>query len=252
MQSGMQNERTNQFYLKENKVNEPKDYFKLLLEDLRQTAELESIEAVCDIGCAAGDFLYFVKQELTAEYPDKVIKYTGIDTLDQLIKAAEEKVPEGEFLLADINQAEALEDMNESFDVVSMMGVIYLFEDFRISLKNAINLLKPGGCAYILSSFNRYGFDVNLSYRSISNPQLGEGNMHIFSIHEISDWLNQCEGLKYEWIPFQLKTEIVQKPDNYLRAWTVELSDGSLGQIDGLNRYREQFFLKVVRGRKNG
>jgi len=87
-----------QVYLNEDRANEPKEIFKVFRNILLQRNETENMK-VLDIGCATGEFLYYLKGEL----PDG--SFHGMDISSQMIKYAEDRYTNMSFSTGDINSS---------------------------------------------------------------------------------------------------------------------------------------------------
>jgi len=94
-------------------------------------------EKVLDLGCGNGRYFPLFKE--------KTVDYFGIDTSEELIKIAKEKIPEGRFQVGD---ALNLPFPNNFFDKVYSIAVLHHIpsEHFRLQfLKEAKRTLKPKG-----------------------------------------------------------------------------------------------------------
>ena len=88
----MKTERTHDnFYLNEDRYDNVKESFKFILEKSFDKDELESELEVCDLGCATGEFLYFLKSKATS------INVHGLDVMSKLIDKAIMNIPGGKF-----------------------------------------------------------------------------------------------------------------------------------------------------------
>ena len=76
---------------------EPKEIHKSILSIINQN-NFPSDFSICDIGCAAGEFLSHAKNI----FPE--CKIIGLDVSEILLTKAKEKLPEGEFLLETIEK----------------------------------------------------------------------------------------------------------------------------------------------------
>ena len=79
-------------YLKENRYKKPKEMFKFIERNAFKSTFNKKKELICDIGCAAGEFLYFLKKE----YPHK--SFTGVDLRKDLLNKAKRYVSGVKFL----------------------------------------------------------------------------------------------------------------------------------------------------------
>lgn len=228
-----QNEREHEFYAAEDRRVDPKEYFKLINEVLKTGQK--SWKTLCDIGCASGDFLYYMQTQNRDE--DK--EFVGIDNFDKLLRVAKKRVPGCEFLKGDIWSGEGM-PQGRSFDVVCMLGVLSLFDDFKYPFRNLINLTHPGGSVLVFSAFNSHGCHVEHKYTIRGES----GRLIVYSQEEIGQWLEE-QGYTYEFIPFQLTVQLNPNKDNPLRTYTVALMDGTNGIINNAGMWFEQYLLKI-------
>lgn len=235
------NEHNCGFYKQEDRRVEPKEAFKLLYSDIKNLSEIENI---CDVGCATGDFLWYINSEFSNV--GRKIEYTGIDNFKELLDIAKERMPFVEFYKGDIITMENI-PVGKKWDVVCMSGVLCMFDEFITPIKNLMSMTKEGGCIYIYSNFNNYGCHVETNY-SYTDEKSGEkinGKMMTFSIKEISDYLNKM-GVKHEFTPLIMKKEIPKIHEEPVRTWTLPLTDGTYGIVNGFNLYQEFFVLKIM------
>src|ERR1700730_17479330 len=99
------------FYIAEDRRQQPKEYFKFLVQQAAARLVSPSVR-VLDVGCAAGDFLYYLR----SLYPEASL--TGIDVSPEFIAKAKENMPAADFLIADIYSGANLPA--NRFDVVFM------------------------------------------------------------------------------------------------------------------------------------
>lgn len=234
------NEHNCGFYREEDRRIEPKEAFKLLYNDIKQ---LSTITSICDVGCATGDFLWYINSEFTAS--GKEVKYTGVDNFQELLDIAKERMPFVEFYKGDIVSMENI-PADRKWDVVCMSGVLCMLDDFKTPLNNLISMTKAGGSVYIYSNFNNYGCHVETLY-SYVDEKSGEkvdGKIVTFSIKEVAEFLDGL-CLKYEFIPLIMNKEIPKNHVEPVRTWTIPLVDGTYGIVNGFNLYQEFFVLKI-------
>ena len=98
-------------------------------------------DKILDVGCGNGRLLELLK--------DKKIGYTGVDVSEKLIRLAQEKYPQNNFLLADnLN----LPFSDDNFDKVFSVAVLHNVPSDELR-KRAISelsrVLKPGGLLFI-------------------------------------------------------------------------------------------------------
>lgn len=240
----LQNYRTNEFYQTENRCK-VKSSFVWLADIIEKNNSIHEGISLCDVGCAAGDFLLYMKGRF------QINQLTGIDCNDKVLESAHRNCPISKLICADISDENFNEkhntDLPEKFDLVTFMGTLYLFEDFRLPVQNLLSLVKDNGVTYIFGNFNQYGIDVAYKYYYEIDGVRYCGEDFSHSIASFSKWAVQ-NGYSVKCYEFSLPVKI-EKTDNPLRVWTQSLEDGSYLQRDGLNRVKEQFLLEI---RKTG
>lgn len=98
---------------------------------------LESCASVLDIGCAAGGGYHFSQEAHNG------IRYTGIDTSDNLIQVAKSRLPEGDFQCFD---GQSLPFADQAFELSFSLGVLHhlphwqqmIMEMLRVSSRYAV------------------------------------------------------------------------------------------------------------------
>ena len=220
---------TNDFYAKEDRRSEPKDYFKLINRELQK----ENWASLTDVGCATGDFLdYMIRQN-----GDKS-KWVGVDNYPRLMDIAKKRISKCDFYEADVYTGKNL-DLIPKSDVVCMSGVLYLFNEFEGAFDNLFSLVNEGGMAYVFSTFNTCDSRVD----HIWSHGAKHGHYMEFSMQEISRYLDE-KGLRHEYVPFQISTEIPVN-DDPIRTYTIRLADGTLGVKNGINVWHNFYLLKI-------
>lgn len=70
------------------------------------------------------------------------LSYTGVDISNKLIEVAKTQVPKGKFICADMSDVKLPKN---SFDILISLGALHHCEDKDRTLRNWINIIKPGG-----------------------------------------------------------------------------------------------------------
>lgn len=227
-----QNKREHGFYATEDRRKDPKENFKMINRILEMRGG--RWESLCDIGCASGDFLYYIREQHGKEK-----RLIGIDNFEELLRVAKARVPDCNFLKGDILSGQGLPE--EKFDIVCMLGVLSLFDDFKCPFENLLRLAAPGGSVLVFSPFNSNGCRVEHRY-SIRGEE--PGRLMVYSQQEIGEWIQE-KGYQYEFIPFQLTVKLDPDPSNPLRSYTVALADGTNGIVNGIGLWFEQYLLRI-------
>lgn len=226
------NKNINSFYLEEDRRREPKEYFKLIYE-IMQNKQVWS--SVCDVGCATGEFLEYIRECLD----EKEVKLVGIDNFDDLLDEAKRRLPDCEFIKGDIYTNSGINEKMK-YDVVTMSGVLSLFDDFERPFQNLIDITRKGGMVLVFSTYNANGCRVDVKYSMRGT----EGRCVTFSKEEIGEWLEN-KGYNFEFIPFKLGVSIPKNEEDPHRSYTIPLADGTNGVINGLDIWHDFYLLKI-------
>jgi 2-polyprenyl-3-methyl-5-hydroxy-6-metoxy-1,4-benzoquinol methylase len=225
--------RLDEFYIIEDHSSVPKEYFKEALKIIKHRLDYPQT-SILDIGCAAGDFLRFVN----GQYPE--LKYHGLDAFPSLLTEAKKRVPNGEFHLGDMNSNIEL-NCGEKYDVVTMLGVLSIFSTENW-INNFASLLKPTGLGLIFGMINPYPYDVFVTLRN--QDGLNEYGWNSWSAETLTKRFKDkgfnCK-IKY-WQPSIL---IPNRPNEPLRSWTTELSDGSCIITNGSRMIHDFAFVTI-------
>lgn len=224
-----QNEQENAFYANEDRREEPKEYFQLINDILKD----ENWFSLCDVGCATGDFLWYMRKVYGASR-----KMVGVDNYDVLRNIAQKRLSDCQFYKGDIWTGEGLP--NEKYDIVCMSGVLYLFDRFERVIDNLLKITNTSGVLLIFGQFNSHSCHTDVHFKLNDR----EGRIVVYSIEEISKWLIERD-YSFEFIPFKMKSKIMEKKDDPIRSYTIALADQTNGLINGLDLWIEQYLLKI-------
>ena len=95
-------------------------------ETVAQTLDGVSIESVLDVGTGSGIF--------AEAFAERGLRVIGIDIREDMLAAAREHVPDGTFMLG---QMEALPQDDNAVDLVFMGHVLHEADDLRVALDEA-------------------------------------------------------------------------------------------------------------------
>jgi trans-aconitate methyltransferase len=210
----------NSFYLSEDRRQEPKEYFKFLMKQAATRLASTSVR-VLDVGCAAGDFLYY----LQSLYPEASV--TGIDVSPEFIAKAKENMPGATFMTADIYSGENLPA--GQFDVVFMSGVNYLYPEYESWLRNILALTSQK--AYIFGVFNPEDLDVRATVQR-AGDKTSATPWNLISRSSISRFLNSL-GARHEFVAWEVPMSISRSQDDPIRSWTIEDKQGKFLVVNG-------------------
>lgn len=237
-----------QIYLMQDRKTKPKEYFKFILRKLEEQGSLEGRKTVLDVGCATGEFLYF----LSSRYPQA--EYFGIDVMKELLERAEKNNPKATFWKGDIFQnivedkdgRDIVGDLSRHFDLIFMLGVHSVFDDIRPVLLNLKSFLREEGKLYLFGIFNPYDLDVLIKSRTSNSQGAWETGWNLFSIDTVSNILDDLD-LEYSYEPFRIDIDIEEDPKDPLRSYTVRMEDGSREVINGLQLVHKFYLWEIGR-----
>jgi SAM-dependent methyltransferase len=226
------------FYLKENRYREPKENFKFCLNLARQW-KFDERGVVCDVGCAAGEFPYYLKQQL----PEADI--VGVEYLPSLIAKAEQEVPGVQFRQGSVLDPNALPRV--SADLSFLVGVHSLFDDPIPAFENLVNWTKPGGQVIVFSLFNRFPIDVYIKVRRQSDPaDHREEGWNMISQATVSEFLKDHPRVaEHRFVKFNIDLDLAQRVDDPLRTWTFKDEQGVRHIINGIGLVHDFHALQI-------
>jgi len=173
------------FYATEDRSREPLECFKDALRLLLDSFQMDDDMALLDVGCAGGDFLYYVNEV------EPRLGLWGIDVLPELIEVASKKVPEAKIFNRSIVDQKAILKMKErkpdGFSLIHMGGVHTIFDDF-LWIDSIITLLSPQGRCVVFGPFNKYPYDVYVGVRK-SGEKIIQAGWNTFSEKSVSEYV---------------------------------------------------------------
>lgn len=226
-------------YLKENRYDEPKELFKFL-RDLVIAAGLSPQAKLLDVGCATGEFVYFLSREL----PD--VEMHGLDILPSLIERAREVVPQVSFTVGDMIDAAAYPGGH--FDYCVVNGVIGWMDDPWPALSSVLSWLAPGGHAFIADMFNDDAVDVVMRYRHATTAGAPwESGWNIIA-KATADRFLTADGRAANWryVPFRLPFSLARRSDP-MRTWTMSTEQDANHLVNGARQLSQITVLDVQR-----
>lgn len=219
-----------QVYLAESRYDEPKELFKVTASFVRQSGVVQPGSLLCDFGCAAGEFLYYARQQFPSA------KCRGFDVVDELVAKARSKVAGVEFRLGSVLDRDLMPAA--SVNVSCLLGVLSIFDEFQPAFENLLYWTRPGGRVYVSALFNPYPVDVWVTYRLADDPNLEhrESGWNMFSKALVSQFLDKAVGQgKYTFTRFEMPFDLPPHPDDPVRTWTFLDRDGRRQLTNGLS-----------------
>ena len=225
-------------YLKENRYKNTKEMFKFIDKEAFKKKSKNHVEEVCDFGCAAGEFLYFLRDK----YLNK--NFTGVDVRGDLLSKARKVVKNVKFLKGSVLNQKLLK--KKKFDKVFLIGVHPIFENFEKCFLNLINWTKPKGEIFICDMFNPYPVDVLIKYKLSKNynSRILETGWNIFSQKSVAKFLREKNLVReFKFKNFEMPFDLKPQKDP-VRSWTIKSEKRRL-MINGLSIIQPQTLLKI-------
>ncbi|ABB40048.1 Methyltransferase type 11 [Oleidesulfovibrio alaskensis G20] len=231
-------DRDREIYLQENRYRQPKEVFKHLARLLAEKADMKSDLSVCDIGCAAGEFLYHLRSRW------RHLVLSGFDPTPELIAKALTVMPNEKFFVGSVHDPQTLPPASQ--DVLFMSGVHSGISSMQPCLANMLAWLKPGGRAFLYGIFNPYPIDVEANY-CMSGSTGDKIHFYVHSCKSISDFLDASKVVKeYSFTEYTPPIDIEYNSDNPFRAWTARDENGERILINGLSMLVHCFIVEIV------
>ncbi len=202
-------------YLDGPDMERPKELF-VFHGDLINSLNLDKSVRVLDVGCAAGAYASYLNKRFAN------IEVSGVDISNDLIGKARENVPDSSFFVGSILNPEIFK--GNEFDVVNCTGVLPIFEDLELPIRNLVSAARKGGSVFIYTIVNDDPIDVIMSYRRSESEDGGEWEIgwNIFSIQTIENILKKIgNNLEWSWHPFDISFSL-EKTEDAMRTWTIE------------------------------
>ncbi len=170
--------------------------------------------SVADVGCATGAFPAYLKKR----FPSADI--SGIEYVDALLEKAKEDSPSINFIKGDLMNETSI---SQRFDIITMLGVLCIFDDYEKALSNALKWLKPNGKIILHNMINEYDIDVHIKYAPSSanyNEEVLENGWNIISQKSLSLVCKKNSAKLFKVTPFEISVDLEKNDDDIMRSWT--------------------------------
>ncbi|MFA5093792.1 MAG: class I SAM-dependent methyltransferase [Candidatus Omnitrophota bacterium] len=173
--------------------------------------------SLLDVGGAAGELGGYMLQRFPC------LKVSVLEYDKELFKAGKETNKGITFVNGDANKMNAFAE--DAFNIVTMVGVMNIFDDFTLSLNECIRVCKKDGQVIVVSPFNEFPVDILVRWKYSGKGDYNPG-YNTFSKKTISDFLSmhpKVQSFAFEKfvLPFDL-----QKQEDPIRTWTEIGKDG--------------------------
>ena len=228
------------FYADQDLDAPPKDVFIQIADFISSyKSSLSSSISIADLGCAAGSFPGYLKRRFNHD------EIYGYDLLDNLIQVARKNYSDVNFHQASVLDKNSI--AANSFEIITSLGVLQIFDDPEPFIDNLLKWIKPGGRIYIHGLFNPHNVDVYLRYNK-SEDYLAkdvETGWNIISQETISSILKQKGITTFEFHQFKLSVDLEINPTDPLRSWTLNHKNGDRLITNGLCLIQPQYILEI-------
>jgi SAM-dependent methyltransferase len=212
-----------------------------LIEEKIKANLLPEKASVLDIGCATGALISYLSERFSG------FEFEGIDVSEELINIAIQQVPGAKFYVGGVSDLPSLHE--KSFDLVLCIGVIGIFDEdeAKDALYRMIDCAKQSGIIYVFHQFNEMDIDVMVKHRRVEPGNKWDGwgaGWNIYSYRTIGEWLgDRVRELRF--IDFNMPFPL-EKQENPVRTWTIEMADGSLRLTNGLKLMVDLKYLEII------
>lgn len=229
--------KSNIFYIKEDRSNKPKETFKVAYTLLKKKKFLTKEKLLmADFGCATGDFISYLKRKIDNEI-------YGFDINKSFIQCAKKKVKDVKFIKLDILKNN--KRFKKKFNVTFSLGTLNYFVDIEKYLTSLIFYTKNKGLIIIQAILNNYDLDVLVKHK-YSNDQSNtwQSDWNFFSKKTISKILKKNVRVKSFYFNDFKFIKTLKKKKDPIRSWSVNLNK-KICLMNGLMFIQTQFFLII-------
>ena len=96
---------------------------------------------------------------LVKKFPDAEV--LGVEFLDALRNKASYDFPHIKFLSGDVTKKDSV---SQKFDIITMLGVLSIFDDYNSVIANVLSWLRPRGKLILQNMISDYEIDVFIKY----------------------------------------------------------------------------------------
>ena len=226
----------------ENRFNKPKKTFKISYNFIKKKFKNKNLQLL-DVGAAECAFANYLKKNT------KNIDITNLEYDKKLVNFSKKIFPDYKIIHGDINKCKNIK--NSFFDVVTCLGDLSTFHDFRPSTNEMLRVCKPKGIIIINNMWNTYPIDLNIKIRrSISvkkdNFKNWESGWNMLSISTISSYLNSCKTVKkFKFYDWYMDVDLKKNNKNLMRAWTIKNKNKKRKKLNEIGRVIDKKFLVI-------
>jgi SAM-dependent methyltransferase len=228
------------FYLDIDPHAPPKESF-IQVGDLISNwiGEKSEVLTIADIGCATGAFLNYLHSRFQKH------NLVGYEYLESLVGAGQKNYPYIKIRQGSISDRGIIAPA--SIDVLTLLGVISIFDDIEPLIKNFSLWIKPGGRLLVHGMFNPLDVDVFVKYRASVDHNSGpyQAGWNIISQKTVSTLLLKYGAKRIHFHEFKMSVDLEGDPHDPLRSWTEKLSDGNRQIVNATCLKQPQYVLEA-------
>ena len=198
----------------------------------------QKFSSIADVGCAAGAFPAYLKKR----FPGSDIE--GIEYLDSLLNKALIDFPEISFSKGNVLDKKSV---TKKFDVITMLGVLTIFDDYNTVLKNVLSWLNPKGRIILHNLVNEYDIDVFIKYRTSKDNYVEadlEQGWNIISKKSLELFAEKNSARLVSCENFSISVDL-QKQKDVMRSWTENNLSGNKDLFNALH-IRQPYKIVVI------
>lgn len=215
---------------------EPKEMFKAVLAAVAGAVGDRPV-SLLDVGCASGDFLEAARTRLPTT------ARVGVDISDEHLALARQADPEAEFVLGSIW---ALDELDRTFDVVTCIGTLSVFDDLERAVRNLAGRVTDGGVLVVLDIVNEHPVDVLVRFRRADEEGPWRSAYNVRSQLTYEAIVGRIDpAAAVEWTDFRMPFPI-EATDDPLRSWTAPVGHEPHAVLVGTGQLLD-FKIAVVR-----
>jgi ubiquinone/menaquinone biosynthesis C-methylase UbiE len=222
-------------YLKENRYKKPKECFKMLIRLLKKKINKKIKYKLIDIGCANGELIFNLEKNF------KNVEITGLDIRKDLINKAKKNVSRNiNFIRKDISNKKF--KLKNKYDIIIFSGVLAIFDNPNLVLKNLLKVLKPKGTIYIFDIFNMFDYNIYTKYEDIKmKKKVLQSGWNMLSLNFIKKFF---KNKKVEFFKFNINKKIKKNKSDPLRTWTIKFQKKNYF-TNALNFIYHQYWIRI-------
>src|SRR3989344_1701546 len=215
-------------YASSKRYENPKQVFLFALQEIERNLKTDTLITLVDIGCANGEFLYYVKKW----HPNWNLY--GYDFMPEFIEAGKKfNGLKGIHL-----ELKNFFTLRKKFDVVCCFGTLPIFPDVKKPLKKLLSLCKKNGLLVADGLFNRFDIDVQITYRDnskIESKNIWRNDFNQHAQTTIAEFLEPIVGqLEFKAVPFNVDLPYITN-NPHANAFTFRDDGGNRRVTNGLN-----------------